>query len=47
MYLEQTNRTVRKEVYDLMMYRQLQDVRNAHEILDKLIDIRIKQSKNV
>lgn len=45
-FLEGTDRAVRKEIYELTTVRQLQDGVKVHEILDQLIDIRIQQAKN-
>lgn len=45
-YLEEPDRTVRKEVYEGMATRQLQDKEQIHGFLDELITLRLQQAKN-
>jgi len=45
-YLEEIDRAVRKEVYDFMSIRQLQDKEQIHAFLDELMTLRLQQAKN-
>lgn len=45
-YLEETDREVRNEVYELMQSRQWAESKKIHEILDQLLVIRMEQAKN-
>ena len=45
-YLEENDRTVRKEIFESMSARQLQDTDAVHTILDELILLRLQQAKN-
>lgn len=45
-YLEKTDRSVRKEVYEKIMNRQLVDIESTHRILDEMITVREQQAIN-
>lgn len=45
-YLEEPDREVRKQIYELMATRQYADAEKIHTILDQLVDIRCQQAKN-
>ena len=45
-YLEENDRTLRKEIFESMSLRQLKDKETVHAVLDELIDLRLQQAKN-
>lgn len=45
-YLEETDRAVRQEIWELVTRRRLQDRETLEEIFDKLIALRVQMAKN-
>jgi oligoendopeptidase F len=45
-YLEEPDRVVRKEIYELIVARQTKDTAQIHQMLDELITLRLQQATN-